>query len=126
MAAESKEVLKQVENEIIEIQEAALTLHKAKRRMEITGADYTAKIAEYSAVMKEKESQRDQLQDSTLKYTEVRSWLEAFDESIANGKILTAKDSAIMRTIVEKIVVKDDGIEIQLKCGVTIGQEFVK
>lgn len=126
MAAESKEALKQVENEIIEIQEAALTLHKAKRRMEITGADYTAKIAEYSAVMKEKESQRDQLQDSTLKYTEVRSWLEAFDESIANGKILTAKDSAIMRTIVEKIVVKDDGIEIQLKCGVTIGQEFVK
>ncbi|MEI3407920.1 MAG: hypothetical protein V8Q89_03770 [Christensenellales bacterium] len=56
----------------------------------------------------------------------MRSWLEAFDESIANGKILTAKNSAIMRTIVEKIVVKDDGIEIQLKCGVTIGQEFVK
>lgn len=76
--------------------------------------------------MKEKEAQRDGLQDSTLKYTEVRSWLEAFDESIANGKILTAKDSAIMRTIVEKIIVKDDGIEIQLKCGVTIGHEFVK
>ena len=31
-----------------------------------------------------------------------------------------------MRTIVERIVVKDDGIEVYLKCGVSIGQEFIQ
>lgn len=126
LAADSKVALEQVENEIIEIQEAALALHKAKQRMEITPAEYAAKVKEYSETMKEKEAIRDQLQDESIKYTEIRTWLEAFDENIRTGNILTAKDSEIMRTIVERIVVKDDGIEVYLKCGVSIGQEFIQ
>ena len=94
--------------------------------MEITPAEYAAKVKEYSETMKEKEAIRDQLQDESIKYTEIRTWLEAFDENIRTGNILTAKDSEIMRTIVERIVVKDDGIEVYLKCGVSIGQEFIQ
>ena len=76
--------------------------------------------------MKDKEQPRNALQDESVKYAEIRAWLEAFDANIQNGSLLTAKDSAIMRTIVERIVVKDDGIEIYLKCGVVVGQEFVQ
>ena len=42
------------------------------------------------------------------------------------GKLLTATDSAVMRTVVERIVVRDDGIEIYLKCGVRVEQKFVR
>ena len=41
-------------------------------------------------------------------------------------RILTATDAEIMRMMVERIVVGDDGIEIHLKCGVSIQQEYVK
>ncbi len=126
MEAETKEKLKALEEEIIELQEAALSLHKAKQRMEITPVEYAAKVKEYSETMKDKEQQRNALQDESVKYAEIRAWLEAFDENIRNGKLLTAKDSAIMRTIVERIVVKDDGIELYLKCGVCVGQEFIQ
>ena len=126
IATDGKAELEQVENEIIKIQEDVLALHKAKQRMEITPAEYTAKVRECSEAMKEKEAIRDRLQDESIKYTEIRTWLEAFDDNIKSGNILMAKDSEIMRTIVERIVVKDGGIEINLKCGVSIGQEFVQ
>lgn len=66
------------------------------------------------------------LESSTLKYAEVRAWLKAFDEGINSGKLLAAMDCEIMRMIVERIIVKDNGIEVCLKCGVSIGQEFVR
>ena len=31
-----------------------------------------------------------------------------------------------MRMIVDRIIVMDDGIEVCLKCGVSIGQEYVR
>ena len=95
-----------------------------EQRLEISPAEYAAKVKEYGKTMKEKEAMRDALQDKSSKYAEIRSWLDAFDASILSGTILSAKDSEIMRTIVERIVVKDDGIEICLKCGVSVRQEF--
>ena len=53
-------------------------------------------------------------------------WLEDFDTNVNTGRILTATDTEIMRMMVERIVVGDDGIEIHLKCGVTIQQEYKK
>lgn len=126
MEAEGKEKLQAIEREIISIQEAALDLHKAKQRMEVGQAEYDARKKELQDAMKTKEASRAALESSTLKYAEVRAWLKAFDENVNSGKILTATDSEIMRLIVERIVVKDDGIEIYLKCGVSVGHEYVK
>lgn len=126
MEAEGKEKLQDIEREIISIQEAALDLHKAKQRMEVGQAEYDARKKELQDAMKTKEASRAALESSTLKYAEVRAWLKAFDENVNSGKILTATDSEIMRLIVERIVVKDDGIEIYLKCGVSVGHEYVK
>ena len=37
-----------------------------------------------------------------------------------------ADDTAIMRSVVEQIIVRKDAMEIGFKCGVTVQQEYVK
>lgn len=51
--------LREIEDQIIALQEAALALHKAKQRMEVSAADYAAKVKEYSEQMKALEEERD-------------------------------------------------------------------
>ena len=126
MTADKQAALAQIGADILSIQASVLDLHKARQRLEIGQVEYAAKIAEYSAAMKAKENERDKLQDNAMKYAEVKTWLAAFDESISTGRILTANDSAIMHSLIERIVVKDDGIEVYLRCGVCIGQEYVR
>ena len=126
MEAEGKERLQALDDDIITIQEQALELHRAKQRMEVGQAEYDARKKELQDAMAAKEGERAALEDTTLKYAEVRTWLKAFDEGINSGKLLTATDCEIMRMIVDRIIVKDDGIEVCLKCGVSIGQEFIR
>ena len=45
---------------------------------------------------------------------------------MCTGRILTANGAEVMRMLVERIVVKDGGTEIHLKCGVSIQQEYAK
>lgn len=126
MEAENNARLEAIEKEILGIQSEALELHKAKQRLEVGAAEYEARIKELQEIMKTKEKERAALESSTLKYEEVIAWLKAFDEGINSGKLLTATDCEIMRMIVDRIIVKDNGIEVCLKCGVSIGQEFVR
>ena len=126
LTEESRTRITEIDDEIIAIQAEALELNKAKRRLEIGTADYDARIKELTAAMKAKEAERAELQDSAVKYAQARAWLEAFNENVNTGRILTANDAEIMRMLVERIVVKDGGIEIHLKCGVSIEQEYVK
>lgn len=126
LTEESRTRITEIDDEIIAIQAEALELNKAKRRLEIGTADYDARIKELTAAMKAKEAERAELQDSAVKYAQARAWLEAFNENVNTGRILTANDAEIMRMLVERIVVKEDGIEIHLKCGVSIEQEYVK
>ena len=126
MESENNTRLDAIETEILGIQSEALELHKAKQRLEVGAAEYEARKKELQEMMKTKESERAALESSTLKYAEVRAWLKAFDEGINSGKLLTATDCEIMRMIVDRIIVKDNGIEVCLKCGVSIGQEFIR
>lgn len=43
-----------------------------------------------------------------------------------DGSIGTASDAALMKTLVERIIVNDDGIEVEFKCGASVKQEYVK
>lgn len=126
LSTDSKKRIAELEDEIMEIQEKALELNRAKRRMEIGEEDYAAQIKELSEKIKAKEAERNALHDSAMKYAQIRVWLEAFDTNVNTGRILTATDAEIMRMMVERIVVGDDGIEIHLKCGVSIQQQYVK
>ena len=126
MDADRKAEISALDDEIIAIQSEALELHKSKRAMAVSEAEYETRINELDAAMKAKEAQKAELHNSAMKYAQVRSWLATLDDCINNGTILTANDAEIMRSIVDRIIVRDDGIEIYLHCGVCIAQEYVR
>ena len=111
---------------VLEIQTKVLKLHKAKRQLSIRADEYTAKLVEYSSQIRNLEQKRDKLHDKSTSYAEIRSWIRAFEENVTTGSIMTAQDSAVMRSIVSTIIVKEYGIELHLKCGVEFWQGFIK
>ena len=123
---ETQAALDRIDEQIIEIQEAMLALHKAKQRMEISAADYAAKVKEYSERMKALEAERGELQDTAVKYTEVRTWLDTFIEQTMRSDALTTADSTTMKMLVDRIQIRNEGIVVEFKCGVAIEQEYVK
>ena len=123
---EHKAEIDRVEAEIIEIQEAALALHKAKQQMAVSAADYAAQVKEYSERMKSLEAKREELQSTELKYAEVRAWLDTFIDQTMRGDSLTEVDGITLKQLVEKIVAWNTGIEVVFKCGVAIEHEYVK
>ena len=56
--------------------------------------------------------------------TEVKAWLDAFEKHISDGTIMAADDSTILKQLVEQIIVRSSGIEIQFKCGVSIEKDY--
>ena len=121
---ENAAALADVEQAIIDIQETALALHKAKQAHTITDGEYTERISECSRRMKELEAQQAELQTAESRYAEVKVWLETFTAHIKSGDIMTTDDDTIVKQLVEQILVSDDGIEIQFKCGATIEKEY--
>jgi prefoldin subunit 5 len=107
------------------VQEAVLNLHKRKRACEITSADYTAQLQVYSDQLHDLETQQEALHTAATRYTEIKTWLDAFEESIESGDIFSATEGLIMKRLVDKIVVYGDGIEVRLKCGASATQEYV-
>ena len=118
--------LQNIEEEIIKLQEAALKLHKSKQEMKIGAADYAAKVKEYGDRMKELEEERKAASQNANRYTEFKVILDAFEHSIKDGTIMSAQDTAVMRSLIEQIIVKDDEVEIEFRCGVTVRHEYVK
>ena len=116
--------LASIEHEIIAIQEQALGLHKAKQAHTITESEYATRISECSIRMKELEAKQAEMQTAASRYAEVKAWLDAFQEHIESGDIMNADDDAIIKQLVEQIIVNNDGIEIQFKCGATIEKEY--
>jgi len=121
---ENAAALAEIEQQIIEIQETALALHKAKQAHTITDGEYTERISECSRRMQDLEAQQSELQTAESRYAEVKAWLESFAAHIKSGAILNADDGTIVKQLVEQIIVHDDGIEIQFKCGATIEKEY--
>ena len=99
--------LREIEDQIIALQEKVLALHKAKQRMEVSTADYTAQVKEYSERMKALEKERDAATRTVNQYTELKVILDTFERGIKDGTIMSADDSAIMRSLVEQIIVRD-------------------
>ena len=123
---ENRERLDAVEQAIIETQEQALALHKKKVAHQITEAEYTDAIQTCSQRMKELEAQQAELQTIATRYSEVKAWLDTFEENVRSGDIMDANDALVMKALVDEIIVNDTGIEIHCKCGITIEQEYVR
>ena len=125
MEPENRAALDRIEQEIIDLQNAVLELHKAKQLRSVTAADYAAQIKEYSQRMQELEAQQAELQTTENRYAEVKLWLDSFAEHIQSGAIMDADDSMIMKQLVEQIIVGDDGIEVHFKCGIVSSHEYL-
>lgn len=125
MEPENQAALAKVEQEIIDLQNTVLELHKAKQQRSVTAADYAAQIKEYGQRMQELEAQQAELQTTENRYAEVRLWLDSFTEHIQSGAIMDADDGMIMKQLVEQIIVGEDGIEVHFKCGVIAEHEYM-
>ena len=126
MEPENRAALEQTDDEIIQLQEEALELHRSKHRMEVSTMDYESKITELKARMKALEARRAELQSTAVKYAEVRVWLDTFIEQTMQSGMVTAVDGTTLKMLVERILIRDKGMEVQFKCGVTIEKEYVK
>lgn len=124
MEPDNRNALNKVEQQIIDVQEAVLTLHKAKQLHSVSATDYVTQIQEYSQRMKELEAQQTHLRSTQDRYTEVKVWLDAFAEHIKSGDIINTDDGLIIKTFVEHIIVNKDSIEIRFKCGVVMEKEL--
>ena len=76
--------------------------------------------------MKELEAQQAALRTAATRYAEVKGWLDALAQAMQDGSIATASDAALMKTLVERIIVNDDGIEVEFKCEASVQQEYVR
>ena len=123
---ENKAALARIDEQIIEIQEAVLALHKSKQRMEISATDFAAQVKEHSERMKALEADRDALQGTAVKYAEVKTWLNTFIEQTMQEEAVTTVDGTTLKMLVDRILVKNEGIVVEFKCGVAIEQEYVK
>ena len=126
MEPENKAALAQVEEDIIQLQEAVLALHKAKQQMSVTATEYAAKVKEYSEQMKVLETKRDELQETETQYAAVKVWLNTFIEQTMQEGAITTIDGRTLKMLVDRILVKNDGIEVQFSCGVSIEKEYVR
>lgn len=125
-AGGTQERLHEIEERIIQLQEATLEAHKAKQRMEVSTPDYAAKVKEYGEQMKVLEAERDEAQQTANQYTALKAILDNFENGLKNGSVMDADDNAIMRSLVEQIIIRDDEMEIEFKCGVTYKHEYVR
>ena len=126
MEPENTAELARVEQEIIELQEAVMEIHKAKQKRGIGAAEYAEKIREHSQRMQELEARQEELQTTENRYNQIKVWLDNFARHIQSGEIMNTDDSQIMKQLVEQIIVGADGMEIQFKCGVIVKQKYVK
>ena len=126
MEPENTAELARVEQEIIELQEAVMEIHKAKQKRGIGAAEYAEKIREHSQRMQELEARQEELQTTENRYNQIKVWLDNFARHIQSGEIMNTDDSQIMKQLVEQIIVGADSMEIQFKCGVIAKHEYVK
>lgn len=75
MQPRNKAVMDEVEQQIIELQERVLDLHKQKRAMKISDAYYNAQVNDYSQQLGALESRKQALQTADARYATVRMWL---------------------------------------------------
>ena len=126
MEPENREKLDAIEQAIIAQQEKVLQLHRDKVTCRITVPEYEAGVKECGERIHELEAEREELQNCATRYTEVKAWLNAFRDGMQSGEIMSANDALVMKELVEQIIVHDDHIEVQFKCGASVKQEYVK
>ena len=116
--------LDRVQQDIITIQEAVLALHKAQQQGMVNETDYEIKIASYSQQMDELQERHRELKATAERFAEVKYWMDAFKEHVHSGEKMDTTDAVVLRQLTDRIVVYDNRLEIHLRIGGTMEQNF--
>ena len=126
MEPENKEKLQQIEQDIVAVQEQVLAIHKRKISKQISDEEYNAIVKRYTSQIEDLQAQQQEYRGIENRYIEVRAWLDAFQKSINGSENATSIDALVMKALVDRIIVYDDHIEVQFKCGAFVEQKYVK
>ncbi len=122
----NKAALDEVEQQIIELQEQVLSLHRQKRSQGINDSYYNAQVEEYTQRIGALEARQQTLQNAEARYATVNMWLTEFQQNMQTGNLTNDRDGKMMKSLVESIVIWPDRMEIRFKCGVRFEQKYVK
>lgn len=122
---DSPEQIETIDAKIDEIQANTLKANRAKRRFEITEEEYDRRIKEYEDQQLNLVAERKRLQENQGKYAAVYAWIKALEETALDGNAITSIDATTLKLLVERFIVKKDGIEVRFGCGVTIFKKYV-
>ena len=116
--------IKEIEEQIVRLQEEALALHRARQRDIVPDDEYDAKVTFYNQQMADSQAQLKQLKaDATLR-AEALHWLDSLQQHITSGEDFNTDDGVVTREMVDQIIVFDDRLEIRLRCGINIYQRI--
>ena len=65
-----------------------------------------------------------ELKESATRYTEVKYWLDRYKAHIQSGKSMNIDDAVMLRSLVEKVIVYDENMEIHLRCGAMMAKKY--
>lgn len=78
----------------------------------------------YGQQMDELQLRLKELKESATRYTEVKYWLDRYKTHIQSGESMNTDDAVMLRSLVEKIIVYDEHMEIHLRCGAVMEERY--
>lgn len=115
-----------IDLEIIKIQDLVARSRKDRAEGRLEETEYVKLIKESAEKVKRLEAERDEQLKSKSEYYAAGAWLKSFKDAASSGALTMAENGAILKHMVESIVVYESHMEIALRCGVSIKQEYVK
>ncbi len=126
LGGDNAATLKEIEDQIVRLQEEALALHRDRQSDMVPDDEYEAKVTFYSQRMAYLQDQQKQLKADATRRAEALHWLDSFQQHMVSGEAYNTDETVVMREMVDQIIVYDDRLEIRLRCGVNVAQPFEK
>lgn len=87
--------------------------------------EYEIKIASFNQQMDNLQERQRELKATAGRFAEVKYWIDTFKEHVRSGEKMDTNDTVVLRQFADGIVVYDDRLEIRLRIGGTLGQEYI-
>lgn len=121
----TKEELASIDDEIVKLQGEVLALHKLHQRGNVKGEEYEERIADYHSRIDQLEEKRKALQTTETQFNKIKLWIDNFRDMV-EAEAGTENPDTMIRSLTEQIIIYETYIEIRLKCGVSIKQEYIR
>ena len=101
-------------------------VNKDQQQGMISNEDYDLQVAVYSQQMDALQERQRELKATAGRYAEVKYWLDAYREHVQSGQKMDVSDTVMIRQLADRIVVYDDRMEIHLRIGDMIEQNYMR